>query len=121
MNELININPLFRALPVTNYDTTLVNYYENANYYKPHADETLFSAISFHYKEPKKFSGGDFILNDFNLKIEIKNNMLIIFPGAYHHGVTEVIMNKKDLNQGFGRYSMVQFINIVPKNFLKEE
>ena len=114
VNKLIDINPLFRGLGMANHDGLLVNYYENGNYYKPHIDATLFSAVSFHYKEPKKFSGGDFILNDFNLKIEIKNNMLVIFPGAYQHEATEVIMNEKDLNQGFGRYSMTQFININP-------
>jgi hypothetical protein len=121
IDKFIDINPLFRGIAMSNHDTILVNYYKNKGYYKSHTDHSLFTALSFHYKEPKKFSGGDLILTDFDLKIKIKNNMLLIFPGVYKHEATEIIMDDKDLNQGFGRYSIATFINIVPKNFLKEE
>jgi hypothetical protein len=119
--KLIDINPLFRGVAISNDDRVLVNYYENKGYYKAHADSSLFTVLSFHYKEPKKFNGGDLILTEFDLKIKIKNNMLLIFPGVYKHEVTEIIMDDRNLNQGFGRYSIATFINIVPKKLLKQE
>lgn len=89
---------------------TLMSYYDNDHYYKPHSDQSVFTACSYFFKEPKKFSGGNFILNDFNKEFEIKNNMLIIFPGKYRHQARKVKLDKNF--PGHGRYCISQFFNI---------
>jgi hypothetical protein len=93
---------------------TLISYYNNGHYYKSHTDQSIFTACGYFFKEPKKFSGGNFILNDFNKEFEIKNNMLIIFPGNYRHQARKVELKKEF--KGYGRYCISQFFNIpVPK------
>ena len=116
INSLIQKDIVYRNLLGCNHDMTLINYYENNDYYDKHSDAAVLSCISFFYKEPKKFTGGDFIFNDFNIKIPIKNNMLIIFPSYYEHQATPVKMKEKDIDKGLGRYSMVQFLNFKVNN-----
>jgi len=89
---------------------TLISYYSNGHYYKPHDDQSIFTACSYFFKEPKKFSGGNFILNDFNKEFEIKNNMVIIFPGKYTHQARKVELKKEFPD--YGRYCISQFFNI---------
>ena len=107
--ELEEKNILFRSLRHCTVDSTLLNYYEDSDYYEPHCDAAVLTALTFFHKEPKQFSGGDLILNDFDITIEIKNNMLVIIPSIYKHQATPVKM--KDSNfSGYGRYSMAQFV-----------
>ena len=56
-----------------------------------------------------KISGGEFILNDFDVTIPVKNNMVIIIPGTYQHEVKKIKMNDAEYST-FGRYSMTQFL-----------
>jgi len=105
-------NPLFRGLSRSNCDTTLISYYENKGVYASHADSSSFTILTYFFKEPKEFTGGDLIFNDFDLKIEVKNNLLVLFHSPLMHEVTEVKMDKKDSDgfSGFGRYCMTQFL-----------
>lgn len=105
--DFINSNVLFRYLNSCNEDITLINYYENGDYYKQHHDMSVYTVLSYFYKEPKKFTGGNLILHDYNIEIEVKNNMVIYMPSILVHEVTPIIMEN---NTGFGRYSMSQFL-----------
>jgi hypothetical protein len=89
--------------------STLVSYYANGHFYKPHHDSTTFTACTYFFKEPKRFTGGDFLLNQYKVKIQIKNNMMVLFPGPYIHQATMVKMDKNDA--GYGRYCISQFFN----------
>jgi hypothetical protein len=111
IEKLTSKNPIYRSIESCSM-STLINYYENSEYYKSHKDISVFTAITYFFKEPKKFDGGNLILSDFNIEIEIKNNMLVIFPGCYMHEVPEIKMNDKDLKQGLGRYSIAHFLSI---------
>jgi Rps23 Pro-64 3,4-dihydroxylase Tpa1-like proline 4-hydroxylase len=97
-----------------NYDETLISYYENGGYYKKHDDQALYSAITWFYKEPKRFSGGNFYFNDYEIEIKIKNNMTVIFPSFIQHSVDKVTLEEdsSDKLSGLGRYSMTQFLYI---------
>lgn len=106
--EFIDSSLLFRYLNSCNEDSTLLNYYEDGNFYKPHVDTSVYSVLSYFYKEPKKFTGGNLILQDYNIEIEIKNNMVIYMPSILVHEVTPIIMEEKA--KGFGRYSTSQFL-----------
>lgn len=104
----------YKNIYQTNHDHTLISYYENGGYYKEHDDQALYSAVTWFFKEPKVFSGGDFYFNEYGIKIEIKNNMTVIFPSFVLHSVDNVTMQEEDLEElsGFGRYSMTQFLYI---------
>jgi Rps23 Pro-64 3,4-dihydroxylase Tpa1-like proline 4-hydroxylase len=93
----------------TNYDTTLISYYENGGYYKPHTDIAIYTSVTWFYKEPKCFSGGDFNFNQYDVKVKIKNNTTMIFPSFVEHSVDEIVMDTKEENFGKGRYCMTQF------------
>ena len=88
----------------------LLNYYEDRNYYRPHKDEGLMTCLHWMFKEPKKFEGGDFIFPDFNKKIEIENNKMIIFPSMIKHEVTPITMEAKDMNKKLGRWCISTFL-----------
>lgn len=100
----------------TNYDTTLISYYENGGYYKPHRDTAIYTAITWFYKEPKCFSGGDFNFSEYGVKVRIKNNTTILFPSFVEHSVDEIIMDDNDKNFRKGRYCMAQFSYIIVDN-----
>ena len=101
----------FKYLKESNQDTTLIQYYENSDYYKSHHDNCLITAISWFYQNPKLFSGGDLIFTD-DIKVECKHNRLVIFPSIINHEVQQVTLDQNFLNQNLGRYSITQFITI---------
>jgi hypothetical protein len=111
MDAFAEIHPSYDLIRKSNYNTTLVSYYEESDHYKPHADVSVFSAVTWFFKEPRSFTGGEFIFTDHKLNIEIKNNRMVLFPGSYVHEVLPIKMNNgyTPLN-GDGRYSMTQFL-----------
>ena len=106
--QFIKSNLMFRYLRSCNEDSTLLNYYEDGDYYKPHHDTSVYTVITYLYKEPKKFTGGNLKLEDYNIEIEVKNNMVIYMPSILVHEVTPIIMEEN--SKGCGRYSISQFL-----------
>jgi Rps23 Pro-64 3,4-dihydroxylase Tpa1-like proline 4-hydroxylase len=115
INAFSDLSFGYQNIKKTNYDRTLISYYENGGYYKSHEDIAMYTAITWFFKEPKAFVGGDFYFTDYNLKIEIKNNITVLFPSFVKHSVDEVILENKNII-GSGRYSMVQSCFIVSKS-----
>ena len=115
LEEFSSLCFLYENIKHTNEDTTLISYYDNGGYYKPHQDHALYSAVTWFFKEPKKFDGGDFYFTDYNLKIKVKNNKTVLFPSVIHHSVDEILMNT-DSCSGYGRYVMAQLLHLLPKN-----
>lgn len=102
----------YETIKKTNCDRTLISYYENGGYYKPHEDKSIFTAVTWFFKEPKAFTGGDFYFTDYNIKVEIENNMSVLFPSFVKHAVDKIILPNQNL-VGYGRYSMTQFCYLV--------
>lgn len=98
------------SLRCINWDTTLISYYENSDHYKKHYDISSFTCLTWFFKKPKKFSGGDLFFPNFNLKIEVEDNSLILFPSCVDHEVSEVKMNPEDMGKKLGRVCMSQFM-----------
>jgi len=96
----------------TNKDATLLSYYDNSEYYKSHKDQALYTAVSWFFKEPKSFSGGNFYFTDYGVKIEVQNNMAVIFPSFINHAVDEIVLEKNNNLTGYGRYAISQFLYI---------
>ena len=95
----------------TNFDTTLVSYYENSEYYKAHYDNALVTVLTWLYFNPKKFKGGNLTFTDYDITIECINNRTIMFPSIIRHEVDSIIMREEDCNKGLGRWCLTQFVD----------
>lgn len=111
LNELENFHTFFKFARYANKDSTLVNYYENSHYYKPHLDEATITTLSFFYQDPKSFSGGDLIIEN-ELKIECLYNRFVIFPSILFHEVETTSVPPNLIGKNFGRYSITQLMSI---------
>lgn len=93
----------------SNKDYTLINYYENEDYYGFHTDDSLFTAITVLYKSPLNYIGGDVVLKNNREKIiPLSNNSALIFPSHIYHAVQTIKIVDSSINNS-GRYSIVQF------------
>ena len=92
-------------------DFTLLSYYDDGGYYLPHHDNTVVSVISWLWKEPKRFEGGDFVFQDYGVKLTCRSNCAVAFPGLVQHGVEPVTMKEEYRGKGLGRYSISHFMN----------
>lgn len=102
----------YQTALMTNTDTTLISYYEDSHYYKRHKDYAIMTALTWFYKEPRAFFGGDLIFSDFNKHtVELKNNRAVLFPSFLFHEVEEIFMPEH--KPGYGRYCMAQFFAFV--------
>ena len=102
--------PMGRTFYQTNFDNTLLSYYEDGDDYKQHFDNVFITVLIWFYREPKLFEGGDFIFNDSNEKIECKHNRLIAYPGYYYHSVEPVKMKTEEKFK-YGRYTITHFFS----------
>ena len=111
--QIINNHPhwLFNHVDALNEDTTQILYYENNDEYKPHRDLARLTGITWFYREPKKFTGGNLRFPRFDMEIECKHNRVILFPSSIHHGVDKVSMEEKDMGKKLGRFTMTQFLS----------
>lgn len=111
VRELSSYHYIFKYILLSNMDSTLVSYYGDGCYYRPHFDKSVISSITNFYKEPKKFEGGDLYFSDYDYRVPLENNRMIIFPSVIHHSVEEVKMTGEDI-LGDGRYTITQFLGV---------
>lgn len=116
---------LFRQHPhwffkniMINNDYTQVGYYENNDEYGEHFDSATVTSLTWLYREPKRFIGGDLFLGHEKIKIDCVNNRTLIFPSMIKHSVNKIQMEEEYQNKRLGRYAISQFgiINIVSNN-----
>jgi hypothetical protein len=93
---------LIKYLPITNVDSTLISFYQDGDYYKPHTDSAIITAILYLWKE-KDFEGGDLIFNQHDLKLTLNSNQAIIFPSCLNHEVNTI----KSLNKTNNLYKRI--------------
>jgi len=113
--EAIGLNNIIgKYIKFSQSDTTLLSYYENGGYYKPHVDFATLTAVTWIYKEPKQFVGGQFSFTEFEHEIPLQNNKTVIFPSCYEHGVESVMMvnDHVDYFSCNGRYTITNFISV---------
>lgn len=96
----------------SNWDITLVSYYENNDHYLKHTDDAFVTSLTWIYKEPKKFKGGDLYFSDYDIEIKIENNSLILFPSSINHEVSVVTMENENIGKNNGRICISQFFGI---------
>ncbi len=109
-NNIINeCKPYSRSYLSSNFDSSMVSYYEENDHYKPHHDTMQWTCLIWMVREPRLFNGGDFILNDIDTTIKLKNNRMIMFPSCYLHSVTPVKFHTEPKEIGYGRYTITHF------------
>lgn len=98
----------------SNHDITKIRYYHDGESYRPHADTSFDTlACTYFHKTPKKFSGGELYFPDYDYQISCDNNLCIIVPSYFYHGVREIKISDNDYYAGYGRYCMTQFTHTV--------
>jgi hypothetical protein len=95
-----------------NSDNTLVSYYDEGGNYFSHYDVCTITSLSWFFKEPKNFYGGEFKFSDYNIPIEVKNNRTVIFFSSYMHEVSTVQLIEKNIPTS-GRFTISQFCRII--------
>ena len=108
---------LFNDTSALNGDNTSIIYYENNDEYKPHRDLARLTGLTWFYREPKKFTGGNLRFPWFDIEIECKHNRVIVFPSSIHHGVDKVGMEEKDMGKKLGRFTMTQFLSCADRPY----
>ena len=107
---------LFRQHPhwffqnvVFDADYTQVGYYEDNDEYGEHYDCATVTSLTWLYREPKRFTGGDLFLGHEKIKIDCINNRTLIFPSMIRHSVNKIQMEREHQNKRLGRYAISQF------------
>lgn len=111
-DAFLSLSEFFGHITMANNMFIKIKYYENGHNYPKHQDVARFTGINYLYKEPKKFEGGDLYFNDYSYKIELKNNMFVLFLGCIYHTVLPIQLKENDYITGNGRYSITNFLNI---------
>ena len=105
--------PAARQFENTNYDCSVVNYYEDSNNYGEHFDSFMHTVFIWFYKSPKRFTGGNLKFSELNKTIECIHNRMVMFPSYYLHEVDKVKIENKYRDQGLGRYCITHFYSKV--------
>ena len=92
-----------------NEDFTQVSYYEDNDEYETHRDWAAITSLTWFYKEPKQFTGGNFYIGPNKIKIDCVNNRTLIMPSMIDHSVDLVKINEEKRNKRQGRYCLSQF------------
>jgi Rps23 Pro-64 3,4-dihydroxylase Tpa1-like proline 4-hydroxylase len=108
LNNLSKHHYFFNYFRTVSYHKTLLSYYEDGGYYKPHCDQSTISTVTWFFKKPKSFTGGNLIID--NVELECKFNRTVIFPSILFHSVTPVCIDKNQ-PKGSGRFSITQFFS----------
>jgi Rps23 Pro-64 3,4-dihydroxylase Tpa1-like proline 4-hydroxylase len=74
-------------------------------------DMSMFTMVTYLYKQPKKFLGGELILPETGHVLEPVFNRTYIIPSYTTHEVTAIQMDEQDAKQGYGRYCVSNFLN----------
>jgi hypothetical protein len=114
INTLAQLSPLVWDVKQINFDFTKIKYYEDGDNYKPHKDKARFTFLTYLYKEPKSFTGGDLHFEEFDYTIPLENNMLVFFKGCIQHASTNIKMidHINEKCSGFGKYTIAQFCDV---------
>jgi len=115
VNKICEVSPLVGHLKYCNTVYTKVKYYESNNYYRGHFDWARFTFLTYLFKQPKQFTGGDLYFDDYDYTIELENNMTVFFVGSIIHSSKEVKLNSNVQPwTGGGKYCITQFVDCIP-------
>lgn len=109
--EVEKADPLFKYLARSDFDSTLVSYYENNDYYEAHEDEAILTIITYYWKEPKRFTGGSLTFTDHEYTVDVQPWDVVIFPSFVKHQVKSVnLLPEVEKNKLNGRVAISTFV-----------
>jgi predicted 2-oxoglutarate/Fe(II)-dependent dioxygenase YbiX len=95
------------------HDTTLVSYYEERDHYRPHRDKAVVTALTWMFREPAAFRGGEISFPAYDLTLPVESNTFVLFPSCIEHAVAPVTMPPGYTPfGGAGRYCISQFMSV---------
>jgi hypothetical protein len=97
---------VFEYIKESNKDSTLLNYYVEAQNYSSHKDQARISVVIF--LREGDFEGGEFSFPEQGETIDALHNRAVVFPGCATHAAMP-------LYGGGTRISIAQFIDYVEK------
>lgn len=106
---LAGIHYHFISMKMCSGTGTLLSYYDESEHYRNHRDVAFVTVLTWLYKEPKAFEGGEFVIED-KLKIDCVRGRTLFMPGYALHKVVPVSMPKDKQGKGLGRYTITKFI-----------
>lgn len=109
--QLAESHYMFEYLIHNSQFSTLLSYYEDSDSYKAHRDQSVLTTLTWFYKEPKVFQGGDMVLNS-EATVECLNSLMLIIPSTVLHEVTPIVLPSEYQNQGLGRYTITTFVTV---------
>ena len=101
--------PHSRSFHTHNVDSTTISYYEDSDYYDSHHDSSQWTFLCWFFREPKKFDGGNLIMNEPNVKIGLKHNRAIFFPSCFLHQVEPIKFRGEEMEANSGRYTITHW------------
>lgn len=101
-------NCFYEHLAVSDYDSTLINFYGPTDNYNAHRDTSIFTAVTFF--KIGNFSGGELSFVDYGVTIEPVVGRTVIFSGCTKHQAEPVVAK-----EGNYRVTMAQFIEYKKK------
>jgi hypothetical protein len=114
VEKISSSNLFFKPFQFVNVtDSALVQMYKNGDFYQPHKDNSLYTAVTLVHKEPKQYNGGDFYFSESNHVVELYSNQTIIFPSFAEHGVSEVKLLSNEIEDA--RFTISQLLYLAPK------
>tara|TARA_X000001036_G_scaffold118600_1_gene112107 strand:+ start:257 stop:889 length:633 start_codon:yes stop_codon:yes gene_type:complete len=109
IDYLASLHPYFITMRQNKRTGTLLSYYDESEHYKNHRDSSFVTVLTWLYKEPKAFKGGEFVIEN-DLKIECVRGRVVFMPSYALHSVVPVVMPKDKIGKGLGRYTVTQFV-----------
>ena len=82
----------------------MVNLYKNGGSYKAHQDMAVMSSVTFF--DVGSYTGGEFCFPDYDVRVESKDNWVIIFAGCIKHMAEPIVAE-----DGNYRVSIANFMN----------
>ena len=104
-----NLTPLNRMFYSSNHQDSMVTYYDNQDYYKPHYDTFFWTMCIWMLKDENKISGGDFVFSDTEEVVELKHNRAVFFPSFLLHEVKPITV--LDDSDNYGKYTITNFFS----------
>lgn len=101
----VQLNAYFKNIRMSNFDTTLLNFYNHQQSYLPHHDQSYLTALIF--LKVGDFTGGDLEFTEYNEIVPFKENRTVIFPGCVEHYAKPI----REVKPNSYRVSIAKFIN----------
>lgn len=114
VEALENMNSMYGLYRHVNNHSTVIRYYGHEQESLLRSDNAVFTVMTFLCDEPKKFEGGELILqmgSDVAYQQSIENDTTVIFPSSYYVGLSKVEAKSEEVTDP-GLYVVTSYLFI---------